>query len=105
MCKFTGFFQLYFNLFKDIIWKIHHLLVHYHNVYLPIKAKILYYKLNKTSFFFKLYIYGMVQVNELLFVLYRCLYHPEINQRFSLLNLEKTTGDIVACVENDIENL
>ena len=103
MCKVTGFFQLDFNLFKHIIWKIHHLLAHYHNVYLPVKAKILHYKPSKTLF--SNCIYGMVQVKELLLVLYKCLYHPEINQLSSLLNLEKTTDDIIACVENYIENL
>ena len=103
MSEVTGYLQLDFNVFKSVVWGIYRLLAHYHNIYLPLKARKLHYKPKKTLF--SNCIHGIIQVKELLSVLCLCLYHPQINQLFSLLNLEKVTDDIIACINSYIRNL
>ena len=100
MSEVTGYLQLDFNVFKSVVWGIYRLLAHYHNIYLPLKARKLHYKPKKTHC-----IHGIIQVKELLSLLRLCLYHPQINQFFSLLNLEKVSDDIIACINSYIQNL
>ena len=103
MCKVTGHFQLDFNMFKEVIWCLHQLASHYHNIHLPIKAKILNYRPRKTLL--SNCLFGLVEVRSVFECLRCCMYHPQMNQLCTQVKLEEMTEEVIKLIALYVNNL